>query len=444
MYEIKPLKNINATVNIPADKSISHRALMLSSLAKGKTVINNYLNSDDTLATLACVQKMGVKVKHDKNNRTLIVEGRGLYFQRKSIVALNAGESGTTMRILSGILCGQKFAIKFDAKPALKKRPMRRIVDPLKKFGADITGIEKKEKIYPPLTIKPVKKLIGGDFRLKVASAQVKSALLLAGLYAKERTSVFEPMQSRDHTERMLKLFGANIQSKDRLCTIEPCSKLISPKNIFIPSDISSAAFFIVLGLISKNSRIILKNININHTRTGLLKVLERMGAKIEITDRVNDYEPYADLIITSSSLKGTVVNEEEIPLMIDEVPALCVAASFASTKTVIFGVKELKVKETDRIESMVRNLKAAGVNVWAGETKNKYGADDYMIIIDPTNDYHAATFKSFNDHRTAMSMIVFALGLGKMCKIDDVKCINKSFPDFLASIKKFYEDSKI
>jgi len=439
MFTIKPLQSIHATIDIPADKSISHRALMISALAKGKTVIKNYLESNDTLATLDCMKKMGLKAVFDKKNKTLIVEGKGSYFPRKSKTTLNAGESGTTMRILSGILCGQKFSIKFDAKPALKKRPMRRIVDPLCKLGANITGIEKQEKIYPPLNIKPVKKLKGGEFRLNVASAQVKSALLLAGLYTKEKVSVLEPMQSRDHTERMLKLFGANIQTKDRLSIIEPGSKLVSPKNIFVPADISSAAFFIVLGLIAKNSHIVLKNININHTRTGLLKVLERMGAKITIMNRTNDYEPYADLIIETSALKGTIVNEDEIPLMVDEVPILCVAAAFASTKTVIFGVKELKVKETDRIESMVKNLKAAGVNIWAGETKNKYGQDDYVIMIDPTNDYKAANFKSMNDHRTAMSMIVFALGLGKECKIDDIKCIDKSFPEFIPTLKKLY-----
>jgi len=253
MYKITPLQDINAEIAIPADKSISHRALMISALAKGKTVIKNYLESEDTLATLACMQKMGVKAKLDKKNNTLVVEGRGPYFPRKSKVTINAGESGTTIRILSGLLCGQKFPVKLDAKPALKKRPMRRIVEPLAQMGANISGAKKFDNIFPPLNIKPVKKLTGGNFSLRVASAQVKSALLLAGLYAKSDTLVREPFQSRDHTERMLKLFGAAIDTRDRLTILHPETKLVSPKNIFVPADISSASFFIVLGLILKN-----------------------------------------------------------------------------------------------------------------------------------------------------------------------------------------------
>ena len=253
MYKIKPLQDIKAEIAIPADKSISHRALMIAALAKGKTTVNNYLESDDTLATLACMQKMGVKVKFDKKTKTLTVDGCGLYFPRKTKVTLNAGESGTTMRILSGLLCGQKFPVNFDAKSSLKKRPMRRIVEPLKQMGANISGVIKKDNIYPPLTIKPVKKLAGGNFFIKTASAQVKSALLLAGLYAKNETIVREPFQSRDHTERMLKFFSADIGIKDRLTVIRPGAKLISPKSVFVPRDISSAAFFIVLGLILKN-----------------------------------------------------------------------------------------------------------------------------------------------------------------------------------------------
>ena len=439
MYTIKPLEKINAQIDIPADKSISHRALMLSSLCRGKTIIKNYLESEDTLATLRCMQKMGVKAKLDKKNKTLTVEGKGIYFPRKGKAVINAGESGTTMRILSGLLCGQKFAVKFDAKPSLKKRPMRRIVEPLRQMGAKITGAEKIGNIFPPLTIKPVKQLTGIRFKSKIPSAQVKSAVLLAGLYAKNETIVCEPHQSRDHTERMLKLFGANIELKDCLTVIKPGKKLVSPKNIFVPADFSSAAFFIVLALILKNSSLVVKNVNINRTRTGLLRVLERMGANIEIINRHNEYEPYADILVKSSALKGTIVTEGEIPLMIDEVPVLCVAAAFASGRSAIFGVKELKVKETDRINSMAANLKAAGVNIWAGPTKNKLGVDDYAIIIEGLNPVRPANFKSFNDHRTAMSMIVFGIGSGAGGKLDDVKCINKSFPEFISIMDSFY-----
>jgi len=441
MYKIKPLQDIKTEIAIPADKSISHRALMISALAKGKTTVKNYLESNDTLATLACMQKMGVKVKFDKKTKALTVDSCGLYFPRKTKIILNAAESGTTMRILSGLLCGQKFPINFDAKPALRKRPMRRIIDPLKQMGANISGVTKKDNIYPPLAIKPVKKLFGGNFSLKTASAQVKSALLLAGLYGKNATIVREPFQSRDHTERMLKLFHADIEMKDRLTIVNPGTKLVSPKDIFIPGDISSAAFFIVLGLILKNSQILLPKINVNRTRTGLLRILERMGANIEMQNRVNDYEPYADLIIKSSPLKGTVVDEEEIPLMIDEVPILCVAAAFASGRTVIFGVNELRVKETDRINSMVSNLKTAGVNIWAGPTKHKRGYDDYAIIIEGLNLFKAARFKSFGDHRTAMSMIVLGMASGLAHTIDDVKCIGKSFPGFISAVNKLYEN---
>ena len=433
MHKIKPLGKVKKKIQIPSDKSIFHRAIMFSSIAKGKTLITPFVLSDDTKATLNCIKKLGIKTKFIKKG-VLQIEGKGLYYPGKTKVHLFAAESGTTMRILSGILCGQKFPVVFDGALALKRRPMKRITQPLRLMGADICGRRRKNQEYPPLTVKPVSSLSGIKYKLPIASAQVKSAILLASLYAKEKTQISEPNISRDHTERMLSLFKAKIKRKGKVINLGIPKKLLSPKKIFIPSDFSSAAFFIVLGLILKNSKILIKNVNINATRAGLLSVLKRMGANIKILNKKNYYEPYADIEVRSSALKATVVKESQIPLMIDEVPILCVAASFAKGKTSIKGVGELKVKETDRIKSIVYNLKKAGVEINTHKCKAK-SKKDWLIEING-GKAKPGKFKSFSDHRTAMSMIVFASALDRQSSIDDIKCINKSFPEFISLMK--------
>ena len=433
MFTIKPIANIRKKISLPPDKSISHRAIMLSSIASGKTSIKPFVLSEDTRATLQCIKKLRVKaILKNKNNLT--IKGDGIYFSPKKRVMLSAGESGTTMRIMSGLLCAQKFPITFDAKPALRKRPMKRIISPLTLMGARITGRKKNSQQYPPLHILPAKKLNGIAYHLPIASAQVKSALLLASLYAKGKTKIHEPIISRDHTERMLKLFKAPLAKKGKVITLKGVRKLTTPRKIFVPGDFSSASFFIVLGLIARKSKLLVKNVNINPTRCGLLKVLKRMGANIKIINKKNYYEPYADILVTSSSLRATQVTEAEIPSMIDEIPILCSAASFAKGTTIIRGVKELKVKESDRLNAIIYNLKRAGIKIKTRQYKNK-GKMDWCIEVSGTKA-HQSSFKSFGDHRIAMSMIVLGLALDGKSQIDDVKCINKSFPEFISLIK--------
>lgn len=435
MFTVKPLKNVKKTVYVPADKSISHRAVMLSSLCKSRTVINPFLLSDDTRATIESIKKLGAKIKIRRDG-SIIVKGTGLHFPKRKKVNLYAAESGTTMRILTGLLCGQKFSVCFTAAPSLRRRPMGRIVLPLSKMNADISGVSKGSNIYPPLSIAPSKRIKGGNFKLMIASAQVKSALMLASLYADSKTTITEPFQSRDHTERMLKLFNAKLTKKGRTVVSYPVKSLSSPGKLFIPSDFSSAAFFVVLGLILKGSELTIKNVNINPTRCGLLKVLKRMGADIKVLNKTSCYEPYADLRVKTSQLKSTEVSSGEIPLMIDEIPILCVAAAFARGKTIIKGVKELKVKETDRLNSMIYNLRKAGVNINA--KKYRVGNKktwDWQISVGGGKKHRSAKFKSFGDHRTAMSLIVFAMASDEGARLDDIKCINKSFPEFTSII---------
>jgi len=431
MYRIKYLGNLTKEIDVPPDKSISHRAAIISSLCKGKTLIKPFLRSEDTLATLNCLRKLGVSI--EEKGDSLIVEGVGMCFSGGEKLDLCARESGTTIRILSGLLVAQKFPIEFRADESLNKRPMDRIINPLSQMGANISGQKRINSLFdaepttcPPLSILPSKEGIkGGEFNLKIASAQVKSAIMLASLYADSQTIIREPYQSRDHTERMLKLFGADVAVDGRKIVCKPVSKLISPKELYIPSDFSSAAFFIVLGLILENTELTIKNVNINPSRCGLLKVLKEMGASIEITNERGDYEPYADIKVRSSSLRGAVVEPDEVPSMIDEVPILCVAASFAEGRTLIQGTSELKIKETDRINSISKNLTTANVKVEAGS--------DDEVMIEGTKEHKPSHFRSFGDHRSAMSAVILGAAIGSNCTVDDVQCINKSFPQFIS-----------
>lgn len=436
MHNIQPLEGIKKVITLPADKSISHRAVIIASLAKGITAIEPILLSDDTHATIDCMRRLGVSVS--LNDNSVLVVGRGLRFKKSDKVTLYAHESGTTMRILSGVLCGQDFKVSFDAAMALRKRPMSRITVPLRAMGADISGHIQGVEEYPPLTVRPVKKIKGINYTLPMASAQVKSALLLASLYAKGVTVIRERVYSRDHTERMLKLFRAKIQRMGKVVSCRS-SELYAPQDpLFIPSDFSSAAFFIVLGVIAKKSEITIPKVSINPTRCGLIKVLRRMGADIKLYNNTKYFEPYADIVSKSSQLKGVKVSEEEIPLLIDEIPILCVAASFAKGKTIIKGVRELKIKETDRINSIVYNLQHAGVDIRAvSYTKGKL--KDWLIEINGTRNFCKADFKSFSDHRTAMSAIILGLASGSESTLDNIQCINKSFPQFISLIESLY-----
>ena len=433
MYKIEPIEKIKKSLYVSADKSISHRAVIISSLTKGSTIINNFLTSYDTLTTLNCLRQLSVRIKNIGAG-ALLVSGYDKYFPKKNTVHILANQSGTTIRIISGILVGQLFGSIITAQGSLKNRPMKRITEPLRMMGADIKGKAVSSEEYSPLVIKPVSNLVGIRYNLPLSSAQVKSAILLSSLFAKGFTEIKQPSVCRDHTERMLKLFGAKIKCQGRTIVSSPC-RLKSPASIFIPGDFSSAAFFIVLSLLTNKSKLTIKTVGINPTRIGLLKVLLRMGCRIKIYHKTKYFEPYADIDIESSRLTATTVQKEEISSMIDEVPLLFVCAAFAHGTTKIYGLGELKVKETDRIVSMVYNLKQAGVDITASQYRG-----DWRVIIEgieaDKKKLKPARFKSFSDHRTAMSMIIFAMVSGQKCAIDEIKCIAKSFPDFMKILK--------
>lgn len=429
-YLIKPCQKIQGILNLPGDKSISHRAIILSSIAKGKTKIKNFSFSNDCLVTLKSFRSLGVRIQLEGKS-DLCVYGVGIRGLKKPKSRINLAESGTSMRILIGLFSAQDFATKLDADRSLRNRPMLRVIKPLRLMGANIKARAKGKDEYPPISIFP-SSLRSISWKMIIPSAQVKSAILLAGLYAKGKTKIHESVKSRDHTERMLKYFKANIKLKGKSIYIDS-SKLISPKQIQIPVDISSAAFFIVLGCLLRGSCIKISNLGLNPSRTGAIEVLKRMGANIRTKkSRSRYFEPMFDVVVKSSKLKAVKIAKDKIPSLIDELPILMVAASLAKGESIFEGVEELRVKETDRIKSMIWNLSRMGVKI---ETKKRNKRQ--TLIINGTDILRGARLKSFGDHRTAMSMIVAGLLADSPSRIDEARCINKSFPDFLKVLKK-------
>jgi 3-phosphoshikimate 1-carboxyvinyltransferase len=420
--KIKPAKRIEGKIVLPGDKSISHRAVMIGSIAEGVTAVENFLNAEDCIATTDAFKKMGVNIR--LNGKVLVVKGAGLKGLKKPLSKLYLGNSGTTMRLLLGILAGQNFEATLSGDESLSNRPMKRVTMPLRQMGADIQG--KDDANFAPLAIhggrlRPI------DYVSPIASAQVKSSILLAGLYAEGITTFTEPFKSRDHTERMLTLFNADI-SIDNLKVLIKRTERLSGTDISVPGDISSGAFFIVAALLIRNSEIILSNVGFNKTRTGIIDILKRMGARIEARNMRENWEPICDLVVSSSELKAATVEKSEIPRSIDELPVLMTAAIFAKGRTVIKGAAELRVKETDRINSMLYNLNKMGAKV-ACE------GDD--IVIEGTCAFHGAELSSFGDHRTAMAASIAALcSSSGDSVIDDVSCINTSFPEFFNILK--------
>lgn len=431
MFTVHSLPKVKALIRIPSDKSISHRALLISSLSKGTICIDNLLYSDDTVATLQALKKIGIPIT---TGDKVIVSGCQGWYPRGSS-ALHLQESGTSIRLLCGILAAQKHPYALKGAPSLLKRPMSRVTVPLRMMGADIRGIGRAREEYPPLTITPVPMLKGIDYRMPIQSAQVKSALLFAALYAQGKTVITQPAISRDHTERMLSVFGADIVVKGNTI-IAKRSSLKNVPYLYIPGDISSAAFFIALGVLLKKSEILIEKVGVNPTRTGILRVLKRMGAEIKLFNKNQDYfEPYADILVGSSRLKACTVNAQEIPLLIDELPMLFLCAARARGTSYFRGVEELRIKETDRIESMFYNLREMGVH--CGSVKD--GTRETVYIEGAKSFKSGIHFKSFSDHRTAMSCIIAGLISAKDSTIDDVRCINKSFPEFLDIVKALY-----
>lgn len=417
---------------LPGDKSIAHRALILSALSHGKTILKNFPIHADSLATLDALLALGVKIRRKGNQ--VLVSGRGRQGFKKPRKPIFVGNSGTTLRLLLGVLAAEDFKTRVTAGKYLSRRPMSRVNLPLRLMGAGISAKTKGREEYAPIVINGGA-LRGIVYRMPVASAQVKSAILLAGLSAKGKTRVIERLGSRDHTERMLKIFGANIVINNNSITLDPNKALVSPGRIYIPGDISSAAFFMVLASIIPGAKIILQRLSLNPTRTGIIKVLKRMKAKIKVVTlkakQSGSFEPVGNLTINSSKLRGTSVAPYEIPLLVDELPIIMVAACFAEGRTVIRGAGELRVKETDRINSMVRNLKCMGANIRVKKT----GCGE-NIIIKGGGHIHGAGLKSFGDHRTAMSMVVAALAAEGKSRLDDINCVSKSFPGFIEALK--------
>lgn len=408
---------------IPGDKSISHRAIMFGALADGTTEITNFLQGADCLSTISCFQAMGVDIENTTDR--VLIHGAGLHGLKAPSQMLDVGNSGTTTRLISGILAGQPFTTTLNGDASIQKRPMKRIMDPLTQMGADIRSLN--DNGCAPLEIH------GGNlhaisYQSPVASAQIKSCVLLAGLYADGSTSVTEPVLSRNHTELMLSGFGAQVTSVGTTATIEPEPHLYGQK-IAVPGDISSAAYWIAAALAVPNSELVLKNMGINPTRDGILRVVEAMGADI-IRENVHTVsgELVCDLIVRTSHLHGTTVAGELIPTLIDEIPVIAVLACFAEGETIIKDAQELKVKESNRIDTVVEGLLAMGADATA--------TDDGMIIRGGRT-LHGATIDSHLDHRIAMSFAVAGLMCDTPTTILNADSVVISYPDFYESLKK-------
>ena len=419
---IQKMKKAVGQIKVPGDKSISHRAVMLGSLANGVTEISGFLKGADCLSTIDCFRKMEIDI--DINGENVTVHGNGLRGLKKPDEMLYTGNSGTTTRLLCGILAGQNFDTSITGDASIQKRPMGRVVQPLSMMGAKI------ENEYCPLYITGTK-LHGIDYKMPVASAQVKTAIILAGLYADGETVIHEIEKSRDHTELMLSAMGADLTVDNLDITVKPTNDLTAV-NVDVPGDISSAAFFLVLGAIMPNSQITVTNVGINPTRTGIINVLKDMGADITLENvHTSAGETVADITVRSSSLKGTTVGGDIIPRLIDELPIIAVAAVFANGQTVIKDAQELKVKETNRIRAVVDEFNKCGIDIT--ET------DDGMII-NGGKSIHGADFKTYGDHRMAMSLTVLAQLADGESTLDDSDCACVSYPTFFDDFYKLGE----
>lgn len=413
--------SLRGEIQVPGDKSISHRSVMFGAIAEGTTTVDGFLLGEDCLATIDCFRKLGVKIDVDDTN--VKIESAGMDAWEEPREVLYTGNSGTTTRLMLGILAGTKLHTIMTGDASIGKRPMRRVVDPLRQMGAQIAGRDGGQ--FTPVAIQGTD-LSAIDYTMPVASAQVKSAILLAGLRAKGTTIVRESEVSRDHTERMLRQFGAKVEARDGVVSFEGGQKL-KGTHVSVPGDISSAAFFLVAGTIAQESEVVLKNVGVNETRAGIIDVLQAMGADMDVV--LNDTqaaEPTATITVRTSNLKGTTIEGGIIPRLIDEIPVLALLATQAQGKTVIKDAEELKVKETDRITAVVTELKKLGADIEA--------TDDGMIINGPTK-LHGASLQSYGDHRIGMMAAVAALITDGPITLDDAGCIAVSYPEFFEHI---------
>lgn len=407
----------------PADKSISHRSVMIASITEGRSVIQNFLQADDCLSTLNVCRSLGVQADFQADG-ALRIAGLGLRGFKQPSSVLDAGNSGSTLRMMLGLLSGQSFISTLAGDESLGKRPMKRVVTPLREMGAKIQGPENGN--FAPITVRGGH-LKGISYLNELGSAQVKSALLFAGLFAEGATTVTEPRASRDHTERMLKMVGAPLKVEGQVTTIQKAEKL-NPLEILVPADISSAAFFMVAASIVPGSELCLRNVGINPTRSGIVECLRQMGADIEVMNSRDQGEPTADLLVRSHKLKGIKIGRDQIPSVIDELPLIMVAASLAEGVTEISGAEELRVKETDRISAMVENLKILGVDI----EEKKDGCR-----IQGREIFSGGTVKSFEDHRIAMCMAVAGLHASQSVKIMGADAVRISYPLFFQDLQR-------
>lgn len=427
LKELQPTTNgLKGVIEIPGDKSISHRSVMFGSIAQGVTKVTNFLPGDDCLSTISCFRKLGVVIEENENELTIY--GTGFDGLKEPDELLDVGNSGTTIRLLLGILAGRPFFSTLIGDHSIGKRPMTRVTEPLRSMGAQIDG--RKDGEFTPLSIR------GGHlnpihYKMPVASAQVKSALILAGLQAEGETTIIEKAESRDHTERMIRKFGGDVQKNDHTITVKGGQNLIA-SDILVPGDISSAAFFLVAGAIIPDSEIVLKNVGLNPTRTGIIEIMNKMGANLEIYQKEADsFEPAGDITVKTSSLRGTVIEGDVIPRLIDEIPIIALLATQAEGTTIIKDASELKVKETNRIDTVVQELSKLGASIEA--------TDDGMIIHGGAT-LTGGTVSSHGDHRIGMMLAIASLLCKEKVELENPEAISVSYPNFfnhLNSLKK-------
>ncbi|MCA1030506.1 3-phosphoshikimate 1-carboxyvinyltransferase [Bacillus timonensis] len=416
--KVTSVSSLNGTITVPGDKSISHRAIMFGSISIGKTIVRNFLLGEDCLSTIDCFRKLGVEIIQKEDEIEII--GKGFNALKEPCQILDVGNSGTTARLILGLLSASNFYSCLVGDESIAKRPMKRVTEPLRKMGATIDGRENGK--FTPITVRGGT-LSGITYPSPVASAQVKSSILLAGIHSTGTTTVIEPNKSRDHTERMLKAFGGNLSIDGLKVTVAGNQNLIGTE-IQVPGDISSAAFFLVAGAIVPNSSILLKDVGINPTRTGIIDVLINMGASISIfNERVKNSEPIADIRVETSSLNGIEISGELIPRLIDEIPIIALLATQAKGITTIKDAAELKVKETNRIDTVVKELSKMGAHIKA--------TDDGMVIYGQESDLKGTVVNSHGDHRIGMMLAIAACISKGETHIENYEAISVSYPMF-------------
>lgn len=418
---------INGELTIPADKSISHRSIMFGAISQGQTIVNNFLKAEDCLSTIAVFRQLGVTIT--EKNEKIYIDGKGFSGLTAPVTRLDAGNSGTTMRLVLGILAGSDFTSEIAGDASLNRRPMERVMKPLREMGAELQGIEHAE--FPPLSVSG-HTLHGIEYQMPIASAQVKSAILFAALQAKGTTKIIEKEKSRNHTEEMIKQFGGQIDIEDRVITLKGGQSL-SGQEVTVPGDISSAAFYLVAASILPNSEVILKQVGINPTRTGIIDVLKQMGATIEQIHE-DEKNQAADLIVRSATLNACEIKGEIIPRLIDELPVIALAATQANGTTIIKDAQELKVKETNRIDATAAELTKMGASIEA--------TDDGLIIHGPT-PLHGAKVDSHGDHRIGMMLQIAALLTEEPVELENPEAVNISYPAFFQDLAQLIKEEQ-